>query len=288
MSKLRVKGLILMVAMCTALSAYSAGTSTRLNVVTSIKPLALLTKLALGDAAVVHTLVPNGANPHNYALKVSDRRALAEADLIVWVGPQMERFLHRVVEQLPAEQVVTVEQLPGLVWPAAAHSSHQHHHEHEHSSRDLHLWLNPDNGIRIVEALNNRLGQPVNSDVSALQAMVTKLDSQLNAVKSRKLAVYHNGYGHFISRFSLQQPYIVTETPEQRPGARHLHLLRQQLPDAACLLVEPSNHNSLSRQLSQHAGLNVVSIDPLGAESDSYQALIANVASAFIRCLDQN
>ena len=140
------------------------------------------------------------------------------------------------------------------------HHHHDSHHHDDHGSRDLHLWLNPDNGLRVVEALAVRMGLALSSDVAALRALVAELENQLKPARSRKFAVYHNGYGHFTNRFALQAPYVVTETPEQRPGARHLHQLRQQLPDAACLLVEPSSHNSLSRQLSQHASLNVVNL----------------------------
>ena len=184
MGKLWVKGLILVVSMFIALAVYSANSATPIKVVTSIKPLALLTKLALGDIADVHTLVPTGASPHDYALKVSDRRALAEADLVVWVGPQMERFLERVVDQLPAKQVVTLEQLPGLVWPDEVQNGHHHHHDNhhhdDHGSRDLHLWLNPDNGLRVVEALAVRMGLALSSDVAALRALVAELRISLN------------------------------------------------------------------------------------------------------------
>ena len=49
-------------------------------------------------------LVKGAADEHSYALHPSDARALARADLIVWVGPNLEGFMERPLETLAPEE----------------------------------------------------------------------------------------------------------------------------------------------------------------------------------------
>ena len=53
-----------------------------LQVVVSVRPVALLVQeLTQGLTVEVNTLLPQGATPHDYALKPSDIKAIAAADL---------------------------------------------------------------------------------------------------------------------------------------------------------------------------------------------------------------
>lgn len=80
-----------------ALSTLYALPAQATEVATSIKPLELLVRAVAGDSVKVTTLVPPGASPHTYTMRPSQRRALQDADLIFWVGPEMESFLIRLL-----------------------------------------------------------------------------------------------------------------------------------------------------------------------------------------------
>src|SRR5690554_6627953 len=67
------------------------------KVVVSLAPLEFLVHAVAGDQVDTATLVPPGASPHTYQLRPSERRQLAAADLIFWVGPGMENFLERLL-----------------------------------------------------------------------------------------------------------------------------------------------------------------------------------------------
>lgn len=67
----------------------------RLQLVASVKPLQLVAHAIVADLGEVDLLIPPGASPHHYALKPSDIRVLQKADLVVWVGPDMEQFLEK-------------------------------------------------------------------------------------------------------------------------------------------------------------------------------------------------
>ena len=64
-----------------------------LSVLSSIKPLQLLVSAVGGEQVNSQLLLPPTFSPHDARLKPSQWQSLHQADLIVWVGPQMESFL---------------------------------------------------------------------------------------------------------------------------------------------------------------------------------------------------
>ncbi len=56
------------------------------RVVTTIKPLAIIAKSALGDSAVVEYLQPNNQSAHDLSLPVSALMKLDRADLVLLIG----------------------------------------------------------------------------------------------------------------------------------------------------------------------------------------------------------
>ena len=63
------------------------------QVVVSIYPIHSLVAGVMAGVAEPLLLVRGAATPHDYALKPSDAKALANADAVFWIGPQLETFL---------------------------------------------------------------------------------------------------------------------------------------------------------------------------------------------------
>jgi len=262
-------------------------------VVASIKPLALIAREIAGNQADVQTLIPSTASHHDYPLKVSDHSLLRAADLVIWVGPEMESFLQKPLASLPPEKLLSAYVLPGLFWPAESSSEGEHHHE-----RDPHLWLDPRNAMQLAKAISGKLAKidPANvkSYEANLQAFVqktTKMDEELaqslKPVAGRGFAVYHEGYNHFVGHYGLRQLNYVTYTPEQKPGARHLAQLRKDLANGGkCLFLEPYNDMTSARDLARELKIKVGNLDPLGGQNiNSYSQLMEQMAAAFVSCL---
>lgn len=122
----------------------------QVKVITSIKPLQLVAHELLGELAEVDVLIPAGASPHHYHLKPSDRVKLAKADLVVWVGPDMETFLSKPLQREGSKVLTLMQEVEGAEHlhehhEQEAHDEHQHHedehegheekhHEHDHAA----------------------------------------------------------------------------------------------------------------------------------------------------------
>jgi len=70
------------------------------NVVVTIKPLHSLVAGVMQGVGSPYLLLKGAASPHHFQLKPSDARRLHKADLIVWVGPELETPLKKIVSSL--------------------------------------------------------------------------------------------------------------------------------------------------------------------------------------------
>ncbi|WP_341936746.1 zinc ABC transporter substrate-binding protein [Marinimicrobium sp. C2-29] len=274
------------------------------EVLASIKPLQLLAQELVGERGQVSLLLEPNASPHDYPLKVSDMQRLNNADLVLWVGEELETFLSRPLARVAPENQLSLAALPDLHWPRYPEESQHpeepggHDHGHHHHGRDPHLWLDPRNGAKVARVLADRLAtlDPDNADyyrdragalVSELDELDRSLEARLEPVAGRGFAVYHQAYGHFVQRYGLNQLTAVTESPERRPGARHLYELRQRLAGAACLFTEPYYDMSAARDLAQELDLRLGELDLLGASEavTDYPGLLDTLADNVLECL---
>lgn len=265
------------------------------EVLTSIKPLALIAAELVAEDDRVDYLLPAGVSPHAYAMRVSDMRKLQSAELVVWIGPELENFLQKPLAQRGLASVLTSMDLAGLDWPEP--SDHDHG-DHGHD-RDPHVWLNPGNALIVAGAISQALAElepekaPLyKKRLQSFQAQVVQLDeelsSQLAAVQQEGFAVYHDGYGHFVEHYNLRQIDFVSLTPEQRPGARHLaHLEKSLGTDARCLFSEPYGSGKDVQTLAERLNMRSGVLDPLASDTavTSYEQLMRQLAASLSACL---
>ena len=73
------------------------------SVLVSIKPLHSIVAAVMGDTGAPGLLLTGAASPHSYALKPSDARKLAQADIVFWTGPELETFLATPIRNLASK-----------------------------------------------------------------------------------------------------------------------------------------------------------------------------------------
>lgn len=126
----------LVVGLMLALPADAA--AGEIQVVASIKPIHSLVAAVMRGVGSPHLLVGGNQSPHDYSMKPSDARALEKANVVFWVGGEMERFLSRPLATLASTaNVVTLSDAHGLSklefregGPFEEHEEHEDHEEH--------------------------------------------------------------------------------------------------------------------------------------------------------------
>ena len=70
------------------------------KIVVTIKPLySLVAQLTEGVEEPV-LLMKQMQSPHHYTMRPSERRLLADARIIIWIGPQMESYLSKIIKNI--------------------------------------------------------------------------------------------------------------------------------------------------------------------------------------------
>jgi zinc transport system substrate-binding protein len=281
------------------------------RVVTSIAPIHSLTSGVMNGAGHPKLLLRSGASPHSSSLRPSDLKAIEQADLIVWVGPLMEQFLSKALRAAHSDSTtLTLVQIDGLtlhpvreggLWQVDTHEDHQHADHHD-AATDPHIWLNPQNAIRITEAIRDQLiiidpqratlyRQNSENQIQQLQALDRQLQERLQPVQNIPYIVFHDAYQTFEEHYKLSPAGSVTIDPERRPGARRLHEIRNYLlkSRAVCLFSEPQFEPRYIKPLTEGTTLRIGSLDPLGSSlipgQGLYFELIQQLADSLLYCL---
>ncbi|MGV8842172.1 MAG: zinc ABC transporter substrate-binding protein [Pseudomonas sp.] len=287
------------------------------RVLVSIKPLQLIAAAVQDGVGSPEVLLPPGASAHHYALRPSDVRRVRAADLLYWIGPDMESFLPRVLagRSLPS---LTVQELPGLslrhfgdptrapehahgeptpaaehAHPSAAQDQQDQDQDHRPGTLDMHLWLLPANArvIAMRMATDLSAADPANApryqaNLKAFGARLSALDQRLKqrlaGVAGKPYFVFHQAYDYFEAAYGLTHIGVLSAASEVQPGAQHVAAMRASLQAAGptCVFSEPPRPPRLAQTLSADLPVTLLELDAMGGE-------LAVDANGYERLLEQ-
>ena len=285
-------------------------------VVASIKPIHGLVAAVMQGVGEPILLLEGAGSPHVYALRPSDARALDSADLVFWVGDDMETFLTRPLRSLAADaEIVTLMAADGLdLLPAPGNGVSPVRRpdpvgvvapdpdDHANGRFDTHVWLDPRNARAIVAIVADRLAvaDPANAaayaanavDAAArIDALAARIADQLAPIADTPYVAFHDAYRYFERRFGLSPVGALTVGPEASPGAAHLVELRARIREleAVCVFGEPQFEPRMVDTVVAGAEVRRGMLDPLGDRLEPgpglYFDLMDNMADAFADCL---
>lgn len=122
-----------------ALVSFALGANA--NVVTSIKPLGFIASSIAEGVTQTEIIVPAGASPHDYNLKPSDVKKVKSADILLWIGEDIDAFLEKTVDQIDEKKVLEIEdfdEIKPLLGEAEHHHDDDHKHSHDHKHNHKH------------------------------------------------------------------------------------------------------------------------------------------------------
>ena len=118
------------------------------KVVTSIKPLHSLISYVMDGVGSPNLLVDGSSSPHTFQLKPSHATMLQEADVVFWIGEDLESFLETPLDSIAANArkitLMDSDQIELLKFREKNvfedhHDEHDEHNEHEgHDDHDEH------------------------------------------------------------------------------------------------------------------------------------------------------
>ena len=283
------------------------------RVLTSIKPLQLIAAAVQDGVGQPEVLLPPGASPHHYALRPSDVRRVQSADLLYWIGPDMESFLPRVLKNrtLP---VVVVQSLPGMHLrhfgaDSASHAENheddhdEHDHDHRPGSLDAHLWLSSVNARVIAAKMAADLGKadPANAARysanakafnTRLDAMDVRIKNRVAGIAGKPYFVFHEAFDYFEDAYGLKHAGVFSVAAEVQPGAQHVAAMRARLTEMGktCVFSEPPLRPRLAETLTAGLPAKLAELDALGGNTPvnatGYELLLNKLGDDLAGCLE--
>jgi zinc transport system substrate-binding protein len=141
----RLKGLLLA---STLIASTAVSANAEVKVVASIKPIHSLVAAVMEGVGEPGLIIEGAGSPHTYALRPSQAQMLEQADIVFWVGHELEAFLEKPLETVGANaKSVELIDAHGLVKlgfrEGGAFEKHSHgdeagHDDHAHSAEAEH------------------------------------------------------------------------------------------------------------------------------------------------------
>ncbi|WP_187505628.1 zinc ABC transporter substrate-binding protein ZnuA [Pantoea agglomerans] len=303
-----------------ALTAFSVTASLTLpaqaNVVASLKPVGFIAAAIADGVTPVDVLLPDGASEHDYSLRPSDAKRLKNADLVVWVGPEMEAFMAKSAAELPAQKNLAMVNIDGVkpLLISGSEDEDEHTaekseeqeadaHHHHHGEFNMHLWLSPEIARKTAVAIHGKLLELMPQDKAKLDANLQQFEvaladtdkrvsAQLAPVRNKGYFVFHDAYTYFEKQYGLSPTGHFTVNPEIQPGAQRLHQIRTQLVEqkAVCVFAEPQFRPAVIDAVARGTQVRKGTLDPLGTDislaKDSYVKFLSQLSSQYESCLN--
>jgi len=252
-----------------------------LKVVATTEDLASLAREVGGDKIAVTGLAKGYQDPHHVDPKPSFILAVANADLLVAVGRELEiGWLPPLITQsrnakvqpgangyLDASLTVKILEIPtGQITRAMGDV---------HPAGNPHYWLDPANGRRIAQAIQQKLGELDPADKAYFAQRYADFDTRLAAAEKRwdammapykgtKVVTYHRSWPNFMERFGLNVMGYVEPKPGIPPSPSHtLELISDMKAQGVKIIVMESYFDPKTpEKIAAETGGKVVTLAP--------------------------
>ena len=220
--------------------APAAAAADALLVVTTVSPLRNIVQNVAGDRARVVGLVPEGVNSHTFEPAPSAARTLAQADLIVINGLNLE---------LPTLELARANAAPGVpILLLADGAITQDDYVFDFSfpadrgNPNPHLWTDPNLALRYAELTRDALAGVDPAAASYYSANLDRFRAGLQALDAaiaqaaatipegnRKLLTYHDSFPFFAPRYGFEIIGAIQPSDFSQPSPREVASLVDQI-----------------------------------------------------------
>ncbi len=245
----------------------------KIQIVATTSILADVVHQIAGEYADVSSLVPVGANEHEYQPAPQDIAAVSDADMVFEVGLRLEEFMSTIIQNTRTKaRIVTVSegikarQFQGLT---------EDTHPDSHGEGDPHVWLDPTNVIIWVQNIEKALidfdpqhttEYQANSKayIDSLNQLDVWIQDQVATIpeQDRKIVTDHMLLGYFAERYGFEMvgAVIPAYSSSAQPSAQELAALEDAIRsyDVKVILVGNTVNPALSNRIAQDTGTQIV------------------------------
>jgi ABC-type Zn uptake system ZnuABC Zn-binding protein ZnuA len=256
------------------------------TVVATTTQAADLARAVGGNRANVVGLIPANADPHDYEVRPGDVKALADADLVIRSGGDLDDWLESAIESSGADapELTLIDHVRTL---------------QGEDEVDPHWWQDPRNAENAVAEIEKALSAAdadgaatYERNAAAYTAKLTALDHTVAAcidkipAEQRKLVTTHDALGYYADRYGLEVigAVIPSLSTQAQASAGEVDELVDTIEreHVKAIFAESSVNPKLEQQIADQAGATIGkalwadSLGPQGSDGDTYLKSIAS------------
>ena len=277
------------------------------KVVTTIKPIHSLVAGVMDGLGSPSLIVDGSNSPHNFSLKPSHAKMIEDAEIIFWVGEDLETFMIKSLESIAnnATKVsfMDLDNITKLKFKEEnileVEGYDDDHDDHADGEFDAHIWLDPKNAIEIVNEIAKTLSlkDPNNKNVyysnaeklnHSLNELIEKINLSIN--KDARFIVFHDAYQYFEKRFDVSSAGALILNEEALPSAKKVSEIHKIIKkqNINCIISEPQFNPNIIKSIAQDSSILTGSFDPLGSSFDTnknlYFEMILSLSNSLKDC----
>ncbi|MDC1357574.1 zinc ABC transporter substrate-binding protein [Pseudomonadota bacterium] len=188
------------------------------------------------------------------------------------------------------------------------HDDHDKHgkkdddHANHEKEDDVHIWLSPNNAIKIVKKVNKELNLyfPENSKIydenaskfiNKIKNLKEELVKELAPIKDKPFIVFHDAYQYFEKTFELNAVGSVALEGDIASSPKQISFIKEKIKEsnASCVFQEPQFDTKLVKIVVEGTNAEIGILDPLGVnvtgDKDFYLQLLRNMSKSLKECL---
>lgn len=255
--------------------ADNASNDGKLKVITSFYVMYDFASKIGGDKVTVTNLTPAGVEPHDWEPTPSDIISIEQADLFIYNGMGMERWVESVLSTIENKDLIVVE--------ASADLSQQISSEEASaiSPSDPHVWLDPNLAKLEMKAIcdaitaadpENAAYYAANYDTYAEQfdLLDEEFTLALSPLPQRNIVVAHDAFGYLCNAYDLTQVPIEGLQADSEPDAARMTDIIDFVKDndVQVIFFEVLVSPKVANTIADEAGCTTAVLNPLEGMSD--------------------
>ena len=312
---------IIALFICSGVNVFATETT---GVISTIQPINSIVSAVIGNTGKSITIIPSEQSPHDFKLKPSDVKVLQNGNIIFYVSNHLESSITKVFKNLPKNiKLINLMEESGVnhlairdndAWERHDHHGHDDHDVHDKHGKkhddhddhekedDVHIWLSPDNAIKIVQKVNKVLSLyfPENSKIyndnttkfiDKIRNLKMELVKELSPIKNKPYIVFHDAYQYFEKTFELNAVGSVALEGDIASSPKQISIIKDKIvkSKASCVFQEPQFDSKLVKIVVEGTDAKIGTIDPLGVNisenKDFYLQLLTNMTKSLKECL---
>lgn len=279
-----------------------------LEVRASFNTLAHFAGLVAGERAMVFSVAPPGADPHDFEPSARALKDIYDSGVFIYQGAGLDPWAARISSDLRANGVIVLEMAAAMqaeldsprpvrhaldfdLDNAFDNASDNKNKQRGVRTHDPHFWLDPvlaaSMALHISDALS--LADPEGSEIyednafsfiRQIRALDQEFRKGLMPCQLKDIVVSHDAYSYLGRRYGFTVHPISGVSPQDEPSTKRLAGLSELMRTKGIGYVfgEPRSGPRLTRTLAAETGAEVLLLDPLGvlAGDDTYLSIMRN------------